>query len=129
MVTAAGDASMHERDEVGLVHVQLSNEEDGDKVTEGRVLTAAGDAVLHERDEIGLVHLQLSNEEGGDKVTEGRVVTAAGSFLLLLCSQYPTFPTLKFHSGAFFPVSHTCFCTHPKELGRKCVFLPFLIHL
>ena len=43
MVTAAGDAVVHERDEIRLVHLQLSDEEDGDKVTEGRVVTAAGE--------------------------------------------------------------------------------------
>ena len=40
-----------------------------------------------------------------------------------------TFPPLKFHSGTVFPVSYTCFCSPSKELGRKCIFLPFLIHL
>jgi hypothetical protein len=43
VVTAAGDAVVHERDEIRLVHLQLSDEDDGDKVTEGRVVTAAGE--------------------------------------------------------------------------------------
>ncbi len=60
---------------------------------------------------------------------QGYIHACLSFLLLLLCSHCSPFPPLKFHSGTVFPVSYTCFCSPSKELGRKCIFLPFLIHL
>ena len=99
MVTAAGDASMHERDEVGLVHVhlQLSDEEVNDETD---VILDAQDTTTDreqlERD--GLAHLLLQQPRGLQqllvlkgqackkvKVGVGEHPTEGTAGLILLC--------------------------------------------